>query len=132
MASDATSAFITSGNPGTTPTPERTTGGASAASTTFLGVSRADSSQVVVQIQTYGAVISGPTVSNGVVQITVPDGSGTPGTTNYLVVQQSRGISENWSFDLQVSTRSGNGGGTITFAKGVGTEQKTTAKEMAE
>ena len=128
--SDATKASIASTNPGTTSTPEKTSGSASAASVTFLGVSRVNTAQVVVQIQTYSALKSTPTVNNGVVQLTVPDGSGNQGTTSYLLVEQSKGITDNWSFDLQVSTPSGNGGGKYTFTKGVGSEMPVAEKEV--
>lgn len=121
MASDASSASLSSSNPGTNNTSSKTSGSATALSATFLGVSKANSSQVVVQIATYGAP-SNLRVSNGVVQITAPNVSGNQNTINYVMVQQSLSITQNWSFDLQVSTPGGNGGGTYTFAKGVGSE----------
>ena len=121
MASDATSVTISSTNPGTANTPERTSGSVSAITATFLGASSSDTSKVVIQVQGYGAPNT-PTIDNkNVVQLSVPGGTGTKSFTYYLVVGQSQSITSNWSFDVNVSVQNnGTGGGTLTFAKGTG------------
>lgn len=121
MASDATSVTISSTNPGTANTPERTSGSAAAVTAIFQGTLSTDSSKAVVQIQGYGAPQT-PTIDNkNVVQLSVPGGTGTKSFTYYLVVGQSQAITSNWSFDVNVSVQNnGTGGGTLTFAKGTG------------